>query len=84
MQLDIRLPIGLMFTLLGAILTIYGFFTRSNPEALEKSLGINVNLWWGLFILAFGLVMLLLSRMGGKKQPTPSAGEAAKDAHSPH
>ena len=62
MHLDIRLPMGLMFTLLGAILAIYGLFTGSDKAANERSLGINVNLWWGLFILAFGVVMLLLAR----------------------
>ena len=71
MQLDIRLPIGLMFSLLGAILTVYGMFTASDKKALEPSLGININLWWGLFILAFGAVMLLLSRLGKKAQPSP-------------
>ena len=58
MHLDIRLPIGLMFSLLGAILSIYGLFTASDKTAHEHSLGINVNLWWGLVLLAFGLVML--------------------------
>ena len=72
MQLDIRLPIGLMFSLLGAILTIYGLFTASDKKALEPSLGININLWWGLFILAFGVVMLLLARLGKKAQPSPN------------
>jgi len=68
MQLDIRLPIGLMFSLLGAILTIYGAITASDKKALEPSLGININLWWGLFILLFGVVMLLLARLGKKAQ----------------
>ena len=68
MHLDIRLPMGLMFTLLGAILAIYGFFTGSDKAANERSLGINVNLWWGLFILAFGVVMLLLARRASKTQ----------------
>ena len=71
MQLDIRLPIGLMFSLLGAILAIFGFLHASDAKVLEPALGININLWWGLFILAFGLVMLLLARLGRKQQPPP-------------
>jgi len=71
MQLDIRLPIGLMFTLLGAILSIYGVITASDKAAQERSLGININLWWGLFILAFGLFMLLLARLAKKKESSP-------------
>jgi len=71
MQLDIRLPIGLMFTLLGAILSIYGVITASDKAAQERSLGININLWWGLFILTFGLFMLLLARLAKKKESSP-------------
>jgi hypothetical protein len=48
-----------MFTIFGAILTVYGIL--SSPAMYEKSLGINVNLWWGLVLLAFGLVMLGLA-----------------------
>ena len=64
MRLDIRLPIGLMFSIFGAILTLYGF--ASPPTIYERSLGINVNLWWGLVLLVFGLVMLrFVARAGG-------------------
>ena len=56
MRLDLRLPIGLMFSLFGAILVVYGFV--SNRAIYERSLGINVNLWWGVVLLVFGLVML--------------------------
>ena len=56
MRLDVRWPIGGMFTILGLIITLYGAF--SNPAIYERSLGINVNLWWGLVLLVFGLAML--------------------------
>ncbi len=56
MKLDVRLPIGLMFTVLGAILVVYG--VASDRAIYARSLGINVNLWWGLVLLVFGLVML--------------------------
>ncbi len=62
MQLDIRLPIGLMFTILGALLTIFGLF--GSREIFQRSLGLNVNLWWGLVMLIFGVVMFLLGRRG--------------------
>jgi hypothetical protein len=61
-MLDLRLPMGLMFSLVGAILTLYGLLTYSSPMYSERSLGINVNLWWGLALLAFGLIMLALAR----------------------
>lgn len=59
MRPDVRFPIGGMFSIIGAILTIYGI--ASNPAIYEKSLGINVNLWWGLVLLVFGLVMLVFA-----------------------
>jgi hypothetical protein len=59
MKLDIRLPIGLMFAVVGAILAVYGLV--SGPEIYQRSLGININLGWGAVMLAFGLFMLLLA-----------------------
>jgi hypothetical protein len=67
MGLDIRLPIGMMFSLIGAVMVIYGFVTGSNKELYQRSLDININLWWGLLLLVFGLVMLLLAWRGRKK-----------------
>jgi len=69
MGLDIRLPIGMMFTLLGALLAIYGLATGSDSAMYQSSLNLNVNLWWGLVLFIFGAVMLffaLLSRFSKK------------------
>lgn len=65
MKLDLRLPIGLMFTIFGVILTVYGFV--SDRAMYDRSLGIDVNLWWGLVLLVFGLVMLTFALRGGKR-----------------
>jgi len=62
MGLDIRLPIGAMFTLFGLLLVVYGL--ASNGSIYERSLGININLWWGAVLLIFGVLMLLLGRRG--------------------
>ena len=63
MQLDIRLPMGLLFLILGIILVVFGF--TSDPAIYaEHSLGQNVNLLWGGIFAAFGAVMLWLSRRG--------------------
>jgi len=70
MRLDVRWPIGGMFSLIGMLLTIYGMV--SNPALYERSLGINVNLWWGLVLLLFGLVMLWFAyraQRAGPKAP---------------
>ncbi len=63
MGLDIRWPIGLMFTLIGILLTIEGAITGPT----DKSLGININLIWGIVLLIFGVLMLLGAISGGKK-----------------
>jgi len=64
MTLDLRLPIGLMFSSFGALLVVFGLV--SDRAIYERSLGINVNLWWGLVLLAFGLVMLVLALRAGR------------------
>jgi hypothetical protein len=60
MGLDVKLPIGLLFTIFGILLVIYGF--TSDPAIYSKSLGENVNLVWGTMMLAFGLLMLFFSK----------------------
>ncbi|HET9825478.1 MAG TPA: hypothetical protein VFP87_09090 [Chitinophagaceae bacterium] len=59
-MLDIKIPIGLMFSIFGIVLLIYGFITRNDAALYERSLSHNVNLWMGGFSLLFGVVMLLL------------------------
>jgi hypothetical protein len=68
MGLDIRWPIGLMFTLIGALLAVYGLVTGSNAELYKSSLGININLIWGAVLLVFG-VLMLLGAISGRKNP---------------
>ena len=68
MGIDIKFPIGLMFAILGTVLTIYGFITKSDPEVYQKSLDININLWTGIIMLIFGLMMLLLSLFQRKEE----------------
>ena len=60
-MVDIRLPIGFMFTLLGVIITVYGLFTITDAEMYRKSLGININIIMGIVMLIFGLVMLFFA-----------------------
>ena len=66
MGLDIRLPIGALFSIFGLLLIVYGLF--SNPAVYQRSLGININLWWGVVMLVFGGLMILLGRLGGKRR----------------
>jgi hypothetical protein len=64
MGIDLRLPIGLMFSAFGLLLAGYGAATDGDDMYVRHSLGINLNLWWGLALLAFGVVMLSLARRG--------------------
>jgi hypothetical protein len=54
---DLRRIIGGVFVALGLLLTILGL-TESQAE-IDKAAGVNINLWAGLGMLAFGLLMLL-------------------------
>ncbi len=71
MGLDIRWPIGLMFSLIGVIMTLFGLATSSNAEMYHRSLDINVNLYWGLLLLVFGGWMLLMAWRAAKAGPAP-------------
>ena len=58
-RLDVRLPIGVMFTLFGVIIAIYGLV--SDPAIYQRCLDININLWWGLIMVVFGVSLLIMA-----------------------
>jgi hypothetical protein len=67
MAFDIRLPIGLLFLAIGAVLAVFG--VRSDPQIYEAhSLGLNINLIWGGAMALFGVVMLALAGVAGRKR----------------
>jgi len=59
MGLDIRLPIGIIFSIYGAVLIIYG--AVADPSIFVSSLGVNIDMWWGAAMLVFGLIMWTLA-----------------------
>ncbi|HXA81456.1 MAG TPA: hypothetical protein VNY56_00030 [Methylomirabilota bacterium] len=63
MGFDIRMPIGMLFTLFGILLIGYGAATQGSAMYAEHSLGVNMNVWWGGVLLVFGLAMIGLTRM---------------------
>ncbi len=65
---DPRISLGMLFTLIGTVLTGFGLATRSNADVYAKSMGIDANLWWGLVLLVFGIAALILGRRGQMKQ----------------
>ncbi len=66
MGLDLRWPIGLMFSLVGLLLVVFGLATASDVEIYKRSLDININLRWGLVLLVFGAFMLIMAWRGGR------------------
>jgi hypothetical protein len=78
MGLDIRIPIGLLFAIIGSALLAFGAF--SNPRIYGRSLDINVNLIWGVVLLVFGLLMLAFGRRAGKSEQARS-GDKVKGEH---
>ena len=60
-ELDVRVPIGLLFTLLGILLSGYGFLEPAAATAAFTKGG-QINMWWGLVMLVFGIFMLLIAR----------------------
>lgn len=73
MGVDIRMPIGLFFLILGGLLSIYGLYTAlaGRSEMYQRSQGINVNLWWGLCLLAFGAAMAWFARRATRRAGPP-------------
>jgi hypothetical protein len=67
MGIDIKLPIGLMFSIFGLMLTLYGLFTNGDDVLYSRSLGVNINLWCGLGMLVFGAIMLVFALKPKKK-----------------
>ena len=58
-MLDLRVPTGYYFSIVGLILVAMGAFAPEHPALTDS----NVNLYCGLVMLAFGLFMLALSRL---------------------
>ncbi len=65
---DVRLPIGLLFLAIGAM--VGGVGLLGDHAAIEAhSAGVNIDLVWGGVMAVFGAVMLVLvglARRGGK------------------
>ncbi len=66
MGIDLRLPIGLLFATIGALLAGYGLL--GDRAIYSRSLGVNVNLWWGAGLLGFGLLMIGLARWARRRR----------------
>jgi len=69
MNLDVRLPMALLFLIIGVILVVHG--VTADPAIYAKhSLGININVKWGIVLLGFGTVLLGLVWRSKKRGTT--------------
>jgi hypothetical protein len=66
MGLDVRLPVGLMFAIMGALLAGYGLL--GDQSIYVRSLGLNINLIWGSVLMAAAAILLVLGTRKGRRQ----------------
>ena len=82
MGLDIRMPIGIMFTLLGLLLAVFGLV--GDKAIYAKSLGINVNLGWGIVLVIFGAIMITLAIRGHRNAASAAPGDDSRSRRAGH
>ncbi|MGW4724275.1 hypothetical protein [Streptomyces sp. NPDC004291] len=70
---DIRRIIGGLFTLYGVIVTLAG--VTADDADIEKAVGVNINLWTGLAMLALGLFFLVWLKLRPTAPPVPATGD---------
>jgi hypothetical protein len=82
MNFDLRLPIGMLFSFYGILLVGYGLITKDSTQLYERSLGMNINLGWGLVLLIFGAFMLGMG-LRGRSAPPQNKNESSADPKVP-
>jgi membrane protein implicated in regulation of membrane protease activity len=74
--LDVRIPIGGLFTLLGILLASYGLATAGDTALYATSMSVNLNLWWGLVMFVFGALLLWGATRGRRKASAHPAADS--------
>ncbi|MBW4026020.1 hypothetical protein [Acidipila rosea] len=86
MNLDLRIPMGLLFLIVGAILTVFGALTRGSAIYVHSN-GLDINLIWGLVMFVFGAIMFFLGRAGDKRakgKPVEGTNQPLRGGHGHH
>jgi steroid 5-alpha reductase family enzyme len=76
--MDLRTPIGLLFTIAGVMLVGFGV---SHTTEQFRPVGVNIDLVWGGVMLAFGVIMLLLAYAAGRSKQSRTAVERQPVGH---
>jgi hypothetical protein len=71
-RLDVRFPIGALFSVLGVLFAAYGAATWGRPGTAPT--GVPIDFVWGLVLLAFGALMLFLARRAAGHHGAPAGG----------
>jgi len=89
-SLDLRLPIGGLFTALGIIIGGYGLATNGNSAIYQQSENININLWWGIVMFVVGVLMFTLGVRSTRRHhpegahPAMESRQGVKTEHREH
>jgi hypothetical protein len=80
---DLRRIIGGVFILYGLLLTVLGLL--DSQQEIDKAAGVNINLWAGLGMLVFGLLMITwaLTRPLSEELAAAEEGSGPMDAPPP-
>ena len=81
---DLRRIIGGLFIVYGILLTVLGLF--DSQEEIDKAAGVNINLYAGLGMLVFGILMIVwaLTRplgdelVEGEEPPAPASEQTGR------
>ena len=76
--LDLRIPIGGLFTIIGVLVAGYGLATGGDAAMYARSAGVNLNLVWGAVMLLFGVLMLLAARRSTRAAGARPAEQTAE------
>ena len=82
---DLRRIIGGLFIVYGLLLTVLGLF--DSQEEIDKAAGVNINLWAGVGMLIFGLLMItwaltrpLGTEIGAGEESAEQAADASEES----
>jgi hypothetical protein len=79
--LAIGFYIAALVLIIGTTLVLYGLLGPAEQQ--YKSLGININLWWGLFMVFFGCVVLGMSYASPRRRHAQNAARGNGQNPSP-
>lgn len=78
--LAIGFYVAALVLIIGTALVLYGLLGPANQE--YKALGININLWWGLFMVFFGCVVLGMSFASPRRRANRNAARGDRQSSS--